>query len=290
MEAKERHKRNVAKEIIELAWPSITEQMLIMTVGMVSTIFVGRISASAIAAVGMINSLIFFFQAIFSGLATGSTVIVARLIGEEDKEGARLAVMQSLIMSIAIFIGLTTLGYIFAVPIVKTFFGSVSPDVFKLALMYYRIVLFGLPFVIIDIIIGGALRGAGDTKTPMYITATVNVINLLLNSTLVFGVTYQSRYLIPPLGVKGSALSATISRIIGGFLQLYVLYFAKRRINLDIKEKIRFDFNMMMRIIRVGIPASLEQVIMQRWFPCNASYRFHNGDYCNCCISNRYEC
>jgi putative MATE family efflux protein len=266
LEAKERHKRNVAKEIIELAWPSITEQMLIMTVGMVSTIFVGRISASAIAAVGMINSLIFFFQAIFSGLATGSTVIVARLIGEEDEEGARLAVMQSLIMSIAIFIGLTTLGYIFAVPIVKTFFGSVSPDVFKLALMYYRIVLFGLPFVIIDIIIGGALRGAGDTKTPMYITATVNVINLLLNSTLVFGVTYHGRYLIPPLGVKGSALSATISRIIGGFLQLYVLYFGKRRINLDIKEKIRLDFNMMMRIIRVGIPASLEQVIMQGGF------------------------
>lgn len=77
--------------------------------------------------------------------------------------------------------------------------------------------------MIIDIIIGGALRGAGDTKTPMYITATVNVINLLLNSTLVFGVTYHGRYLIPPLGVKGSALSATISRIIGGFCS-YMFY------------------------------------------------------------------
>lgn len=51
--------------------------------------------------------------------------------------------MQSLIMSIAIFIGLPTFGYIFAVPIVKTFFGSVSTDVFELALMYYRIVLLG---------------------------------------------------------------------------------------------------------------------------------------------------
>jgi len=266
MEAKERHKRNIAKEIIELAWPSITEQMLIMTVGMVSTIFVGRVGTNAIAAVGMINSLIFFFQAIFAGLATGSTVIVARLIGEEDEGSARIAVMQSLIMSIAVSIGFTVLGYIFAVPLIKIFFGSVSPDVFKLALIYYKIVILGIPFMIVEIVIAGALRGAGDTKTPMYITAIVNVINLLLNSILVFGVHFHSGYVVPPLGVKGSALSATIARTIGGFLQLYILYFGKRRINLDIKEKIRLNFDMMMRIIRVGIPASLEQVIMQGGF------------------------
>ncbi|WP_256201184.1 MATE family efflux transporter [Thermoanaerobacter thermocopriae] len=100
---------------------SITEQMLIMTVGMVSTIFVGRVGTNAIAAVGMINSLIFFFQAIFAGLAIGSTVIVARLIGEEDEGSARIAVMQSLIMSIAVSIGFTVLGYIFAVPLIKIF-------------------------------------------------------------------------------------------------------------------------------------------------------------------------
>ncbi|SNX53432.1 MATE family efflux transporter [Thermoanaerobacterium sp. RBIITD] len=260
------HRVSLQKEVLELAWPSIIEQMLIMMVGMISTIYVGHISTAAIAAVGMINSLVFFFQAIFAGLSTGSTVIVARLIGEEDDKEARLAVMQSLIMCIFIFICFTVFGYILAVPLIKAFFGTVSKEVFDLGLLYYRIVLLGMPFVIIDIVLGGALRGAGDTRTPMYITATINIISLILNSLLVFGVHFGGHVYIPAYGVKGSALAVTIARVIGGFIQLYVLYFGKRKINLDIREKIRLDFGMMMRIIRVGIPASLEQLIMQGGF------------------------
>jgi len=120
--------------------------------------------------------------------------------------------------------------------------------------------------VIIDIVIGGALRGAGDTKTPMYITAVVNVISFLLNALLVFGVKVNGNYLIPPYGVKGTAMAVTIARVIGGFLQLYILYFAKRVINLSIKDKIRLDFKMMKRIIHVGLPASFEQLVMQGGF------------------------
>lgn len=260
------HKVSLRSEILELAWPSITEQMLIMMVGMISTIFVGHISTAAIASVGMINSLVFFFQAIFAGLSTGSTVIVARLIGEDNEDEAHLAVMQSLIMCIFIFICFTLFGYIFAVPLIKAFFGEVTQEVFDLGLLYYKIVLLGMPFVIIDIVLGGALRGAGDTRTPMYITATINIISLILNSIFVFGIHINGHTFIPAYGVKGSAMSVTIARVIGGFIQLYVLYFGKRKISLSVNDKIRLDFNMMMRIIRVGIPASLEQLIMQGGF------------------------
>lgn len=259
-------KQNTTSEIWQLAWPSIIEQSLIMMVGLVSTMFVGRLGNAAIAAVGAINSLIFFFQAVFAGLSTGSTVIVARLIGEKDYDNARLAVMQSLIMCIFIFVMLTLLGYAFAVPLIHTFFGGISHDVFRYALLYYRIVLIGLPFVIIDLVIGGALRGAGDTRTPMYITAIVNIVSLFLNLLLVFGVKVNGNYIIPPYGVKGTAIAVTVARIIGGFLQLYILYFAKRIINLDIKDRIRLDFKMMSRIVHVGLPASLEQLVMQGGF------------------------
>lgn len=263
---KSEHRFSLQKEILELAWPSITEQMLIMMVGMVSTIFVGHISTAAIAAVGMINTLVFFFQSIFAGLSTGCTVIVARLIGEEDEDNARLAVMQALIMCIIIFIAFTVFGYIFAAPIIKMFFGTVAKDVFELGLMYYKIILLGMPFVIIDIVLGGALRGAGDTRTPMYITATINLISLILNSLTVFGVNIGGHQFIPAYGVKGSAMSVTIARVIGGFIQLYVLYFGKRKINLSVHDKIRLDLPMMFRIVRVGVPASLEQLIMQGGF------------------------
>ena len=83
------------KDIIALAWPSITEQILEMMVGMVSTIFMGRIGTDAVAAVGMINMLMAFLQTIFSGLSIGTTVIIARVTGEGNNSEAKRALIQS---------------------------------------------------------------------------------------------------------------------------------------------------------------------------------------------------
>ena len=266
MEAKEEERRNVSKEVMEIAWPSIAEQMLVMAVGMISTIFVGRISAAALAAVGLINMLIFFLQAVFAGLSTGVTVVVARLVGEEDIEGVKTATSQSFIMAVFLTLLFTLLGYAFDIPIIKTLFGKIEPEVFEFAILYYRIALIGFPFMVIALILGGALRGAGDTKTPMYVTAVVNIINLILNALLVFGVPYKGRYLIPPFGVKGAAFSVTAARIVGGILLPYLIYSGKNQAGIAIRGPFKLDFDMMKRIIKIGVPASLEQLVMQGGF------------------------
>ncbi|MDK2794272.1 MAG: hypothetical protein PWP75_901, partial [Caldanaerobacter sp.] len=266
LEAKEEERRNVAKEVMEIAWPSIAEQMLVMAVGMISTIFVGRISAAALAAVGLINMVIFFLQAVFAGLSTGVTVVVARLVGEEDIEGVKTATSQSFIMAVFLTLLFTLLGYAFDIPIIKTLFGKIEPEVFEFAILYYRIALIGFPFMVIALILGGALRGAGDTKTPMYVTAVVNIINLILNALLVFGVPYKGRYLIPPFGVKGAAFSVTAARIVGGILLPYLIYSGKNQAGIAIRGPFKLDFDMMKRIIKIGVPASLEQLVMQGGF------------------------
>jgi len=251
---------------MEIAWPSIAEQMLVMAVGMISTIFVGRISAAALAAVGLINMLIFFLQAVFAGLSTGVTVVVARLVGEEDIEGVKTATSQSFIMAVFLTLLFTLLGYAFDIPIIKTLFGKIEPEVFEFAILYYRIALIGFPFMVIALILGGALRGAGDTKTPMYVTAVVNIINLILNALLVFGVPYKGGYLIPPFGVKGAAHAVTVSRIAGGILLPYLIYSGKNQAGIAIRGPFKLDFDMMKRIIKIGVPASLEQLVMQGGF------------------------
>ena len=248
------------KEIIKLAWPSITEQILEMMVGMVSTIFMGRIGTDAVAAVGMVNMLIGFLQTVFSGLAMGTTVIIARVTGEKNISEAKRAVIQSIYMAsvVGLIIGIT--GRIFSQTILKLFFGGTEIQVFNIGVTYFNIVVISLPFFVLDIIVSGAMRGAGDTKTPMVITACINI----LNTALIFGVPL---FHLPALGVAGSAIAVTISRIIGVTSRILVIYNRKGlKLNLSLKDDYSIDLNLMKRIIKIGIPGFIEQAVMQGGF------------------------
>lgn len=225
-------KINVHKNILYLAWPAITEQLLIMMVGMVSTIFVGRIGTDALAAVGLVNMIITFFQTIFAGLSTGATVVIARVTGEGEHDKATTALIQALIMGIVAALVITIPGYVFASPILKLFFAGAEQNVLAIGLHYYKIVMLSLPFLVIDMTIAGAQRGAGDTRTPMYVTLIVNVINLILSSLFIFGVSLGGHMLIPAFGITGAAVSAMVARISGGLIRVCVVYFRKGKIKI----------------------------------------------------------
>ena len=259
-------KASVYKNILELAWPTVTEQLLIMMVGVVSTIFVGRLGTAELAAVGLINMIIMFFQSVFAGLATGSTVVIARITGEGDKQKARTALMQSLLIGIVSGLAITIPGYIFATPILKVFFTGAEANVLAIGLQYYKIVLIGLPFLVVDLVVAGAVRGSGDTRSPLYITFIVNIINTILSGLLIFGVSVNGHSLMPAYGITGAAIAVMVARISGGVLRVLAIYFLEGRINLSVKDPFRPDFEMLRRIINVGLPAFLEQFIMQGGF------------------------
>jgi len=252
------------KKIISMAWPSIMEQILEMMVGMVSIIFMGRIGTDAVAAVGMVNMLMGFLQTVFFGLSMGTTVIVARVIGGGDKEEAKRTLIQSIYMAAIVGIFLSVSGKVFDVPILKLFFGGADVKVFNLGISYFGIILINLPFFVIDIVISGAMRGAGDTKTPMIITGLVNILNVILNTMLIFGVPALH---IPAMGIIGSAMAVTISRIVSAALRVIVLFAHKGlKLNLSLKDDYSIKPKLMKRVINIGIPAFIEQAVMQGGF------------------------
>lgn len=252
------------KEIISMAWPSITEQILEMTVGMVSTIFMGRIGTYAVAAVGMVNMLMGFMQTVFSGLSIGTTVVIARVTGEGNREEAKRALIQSGYMAILVGLIMVVPGRLFSINIMGLFFRSAEHEVFNAGIGYFNIVLFNLPFLVLDIIISGAMRGAGDTKTPMVITGGVNILNIILNTVLIFGVPALQ---IPALGIVGSAIAVTISRIVGVTVRVLVLYNRKKlKLSLSLKDDYTIKPDIMKRIISIGIPGFIEQAVMQGGF------------------------
>lgn len=256
--------REIDKEIIGLAWPSITEQILEMMVGIISTVFMSWIGTAALAGVGMVNMLINFLQTVFSGLSIGTTVVIARVTGEGNHTEAKRTLVQSGYMALVVGIFLLVTGKVFSNPILNLFLGGAEVKVFNHGLTYFNIILFSLPFFVLDIIVSGAMRGAGDTKTPMYITGGVNIVNIILNTILIFGVPFLH---IPSMGVAGSAIAVTASRIIGVTARVLVLYNRKGlKLNLSLKDDYRLSPQLMKRIINIGVPGFIEQAVMQGGF------------------------
>lgn len=250
--------------ILKLAIPATLEQILIMVVGVVSTIFMGRIGKEALSAVGLINILTNFILALFTALSTGSTVLVARLIGEKNLKGAREAVKQSLAIAIVSSTFVTILCYISADRIINLLFSQADREVIRLALIYFRITLYSFPLLLINTIVSGVLRGAGDTKTPMKVAYVVNIINVILSPVLIFGV-HTYLLTIRPLGLVGAGIAVSIARAIGGITILIALL-RNKIIPTEFIKGFSFNFAIIKRMLRVGIPAALEQFIMQGGF------------------------
>lgn len=259
-------RREIRRDIFKLAWPTITEQLLIMMVGVVSTILVSRLGEESTAAVGMVNNLVNFFQTVFTGLSMGTTIVIARVTGESGIEKAKNILVQSIFLGVLAGISLSILGILFSKSIITTLFGAATEEVLSLVKVYYNIVLLGMPFVVIEMVIGGALRGIGDTKTPMYIVIFENLINVLLSVVLIYGFTFKGDILLQPLGVNGAAIAVTVARIIGGIIIISILFRKESKVNLIEFGDFSFDYKIIKRIIRIGIPSCVENLIMNGGF------------------------
>ncbi len=256
---------NITGSIFKVAVPAVVEQLLIMIVGVVSLAFVGHLSNEAVTAVGLINSLFGFIQVFFVALSTGCTVIIARLIGEGDIQKAKAAIKECVLIGFAASTLLTIILIVFARPIISTFFNGAEKQVINIATSYFKITLITLPLMFSNIIISGSLRGSGDTKTPMLIANVVNILNIALSYVLIYGVSIGS-LTIEKKGIAGAAIAVCIARGVGGILSLFVVLNKSVALSFSLKGKLSIDFQLLKRILHVGVPASLEQLIMQGGF------------------------
>jgi putative MATE family efflux protein len=247
-------RRDVINDILGLAWPAILEQIAAMFGMMIVTSLLGRQSTNMLAVVGLTNMIVGILTTAFGGLATGSMVIVARLTGMNEGRQARNALFQSLLMGLTIALAAATLGYVTAGPALRLFFGDIG-DLMALAAVYYKFSLISLPFLTLDFTIAFSMRGAGDTRTPMIITALGSGVQILL-----------CLLLIGPLGIVGAGIALLASRVFNAMARLLTLVLLRRRLYLSFQEHYRLDFSLMKRIMRQGLPSFGEQLVMQGGF------------------------
>ncbi|MGC4042892.1 MAG: MATE family efflux transporter [Armatimonas sp.] len=248
------------RRVITLAWPVIGENMLETLLDIVNTAFVAKISATALAGVGSGLQIMFFVLAALSALSVGSSILVAQAVGADQKEKAGHLARQSLLWSALLSVPLAIIGFTLAPVIVHVF--GMTPEVERVGAAYLQVAM-GTVVVLVALVIGGGvLRGAGDSRTPMLVTGLANVVNVGLAYGLIHG--YAG---LPALGAVGSAWAAFAARFLALILLVVALWKGRSGVSIAGNwEKWRPDWSAAKQVLKLGIPASIEQLLMATAF------------------------
>ena len=237
-----------------LAWPPIVGNLLFASVGVISIKAVGTLGAEAVAAVGTGQRMVWVFQALLMAVMTGTTALVARAVGSKNMIEAAHVTRLAIGVSIALSLVTTLVIVLFAEKFIGIF--GLDPVAQELAVTYLTISILFIPFMAIGMVIGAALRAAGDVKTPMYIGIFTNIIAIYLLLGLVNG-----QYGMPKLGILGAALAMGISFTIGAAIQLY-LWLANKLV-VPLGKAGAFTKERLRQLITISYPAGIESFVFQ---------------------------
>jgi len=246
----------IRREVLRLALPATGEQLLGMMIGIVDTFLVGHLGAASLAAVGLANQWVFLAHTLLGALGTGSTALIARFTGAREPEMANAVLRQTILVAVAVGLSCTALGTLLARPAVRLL-GAPTQEVVVLSTTYLTTVAATLAFATLLYLGNACMRGAGDTRTPLYVMLVVNIVNIVVAWTLINGL-----FGLPKLGVWGSALGAASGQIVGGTIVLVLLLRGRSGVQLRLAG-LGPDWDMIRRILRVGMPTGLEQLFFR---------------------------
>jgi putative MATE family efflux protein len=250
------------REILAFTWPVILTNLLQSLTVTVNMLMVGNLGEEAgrdaIAGVGLGGQVVFLAQAIMMAVSAGTIALIARHIGAGEKKKAERVMEQSIVLCLLLTIPMTLLGWFGGGYLIHMF--PATPEVQSLGEIYVKFVFLGSVFSFFEFIMGAALRGAGDMKTPMIMAAITNIVNIAAGYVLIFGY-----FGFPQMGVLGAAIANVIGFAAGASVYVVLLLRRKLMLNLPTKRK-RYVRKVVQRIMNIGTPAAAEQAVLQIGF------------------------
>ena len=230
--------RRPNRTILSLSLPILLSLVAEPVTGLVDTAFVAQLGAIPLAALGVGTSALTSVFWIFGFLATATQTDVAQSLGRGENESASQSISLALVMGLMVSLVLCAMLFPGA-EAVSSLLGA-EGAVLGFAIEYIQVRLLGAPAVIVVIVGFGALRGAQDMRTPLWIALGINIANILLDYAFIFGWSF-----IPGMGVAGAALASSISHWLGAG---WMLWEVKRRLGLSRD----IDWRGGARMLRVG--------------------------------------
>ncbi len=255
--------KSMYQEYFRLAIPSVLEMVLLSLIGMADTIMVSGLGTDQVAAVGLVGQPRMLLLAIFFALNVGITAVVARRKGEGRRQEANTVVRNAILL----ILGLALVMMAFMLPFARKLmeFAGADPNVtLNDATTYFMIVGAALPFNALSMGICAAQRGIGNTKLTMYVNIISNLVNVLFNWLLIYGVGP-----FPMLGVAGAALATALGMFVGFVLSFLSLVRTGRGdpfLQIERQDSWRIQKKSVQDVMRVSSGAMVEQLAMRFGF------------------------
>ena len=236
---------SIGRAILLLAIPMILEMSMESLFAVVDVYFVSSLGASAVATVGLTESMLTLMYAVAIGLSMGTTALVARRIGEKKPEEAANAAVQSALVAFAASIPFSVAGVFFA----KDLLDLMGADtwVVEHGYRYTSWMLGGNAVIMLIFVLNAVFRGAGDAAIAMRVLWLSNGVNIILDPVLIFGWGP-----FPELGIEGAAIATNIGRGLGVAMQLWVLLRGAKHIRV-LASQLRVHAEMMWKLVRTSL-------------------------------------
>jgi len=248
----------IGKAVFLLAVPMILELIMESTFAVVDIYFVGTLGASAVATVGLTETYLFLLYSIGMGLSMAVTAIIARRIGEKEKEKAGITAVQSIFIAVLVSLPFAFAGIFFS----RDLLAIMGADswTLKYGYGYMQWMLGGNIVIMLLFVINSIFRGAGDPSIAMRVLWIANGVNIILDPVLIFGLGP-----FPELGIEGAAIATNIGRGIGVLTQLWLLFRGGKHIRV-LRSHLYLHRQIILKIIRTSLGGIGQMIIaMTSW-------------------------
>lgn len=243
----------VGRAVVLLAIPMVLEMALESVFAVVDVFWVSKLGATAVATVGLTESMLALIYALAIGLSMAATAMVARRIGERDRERAARTAVQAIALGVLVAVPLGLAGALLA-PRLLSWMGA-APEVVASGSRFTAVMLGGNIVIVLLFLINAIFRGAGDAAVAMRVLWLANAINLVLDPCLIFGWGP-----FPRLGVTGAAVATTTGRGIAVLVQFAALARGTGRLAIR-REHLALDPKTMLALLRLSGSAIVQSLI-----------------------------
>lgn len=266
--------KSITSEVLQMAWPAVCESFFVALAGMVDSLMVSSLGASAVAAVGLTTQPKFMGFALFFAMNVSVSALVARRKGEDRQKSANEILLTAILFVIIAAAVISSICVLFANPIIS-FCGSTA-ETHAQAVIYYRIIMGCMIFSALSMVINAAQRGSGNTMIAMRTNIVSNVVNIACNYLLI-----QGHFGFPALGIAGAAIATVFGTIIACIMSFHSLFNRDGFVNVYylIEEKPKPSLEPVITIVKLGFSVFIEQVLMRIGFMSTAMMAAKMGTY-----------
>jgi putative MATE family efflux protein len=246
------------RAVFLLAVPMVLELVLESTFAVIDIFFVAKLGASAVATVGLTETILFLLYSVCMGLAMAVTAVVARRIGEGKREEAAVTAVQAIWIALLASLPFAVAGIVFAQDLLRL----MGADAWTLThgYPYMQWALGGNVVIMLLFTINAIFRGAGDASAAMRVLWVANALNIVLDPILIFGFGP-----VPAFGVEGAAIATTIGRGAGVLMQLWILFRGGQHLRV-LRSQLAWNGAILWNIVRTSLGGVGQMIVaMTSW-------------------------